>query len=205
MSVYSDAVAGGATDLKYLDVGGGLAVTYEEEAPFELETLARLLAERVGPTGLTLLLEPGRFLVANAGVLLTRVLYTKVSAGKTYVITDAGMNDLLRPSHYRAFHHIEPAAMSAHAEHGTVDVVGPVCESGDFFALDRDLPAVAPGDLLVVHSAGAYGFAMASNYNARPRPAEVVVDGRQFAVVTVRETYQDLVRQEQSTPVWREG
>jgi diaminopimelate decarboxylase len=205
MAVYQEAVASGATELRFLDVGGGLAVQYEEETPFDVESLARLLVKTVQPTGLTLLLEPGRFLVANAGILATRVLYRKSSGGKTYVVTDAGMNDLLRPSHYRAFHHIEPASLESGAERAVVDVVGPVCESGDFLALDRELPDVNPGDLLVVHSAGAYGYAMASNYNARPRPAEVVVEGRQFAIVTARETYQDLVRQEQSTLVWREG
>jgi diaminopimelate decarboxylase len=151
--------------------------------------------------GLELIVEPGRFLVGNAGVLVTRVLDRKHSGGKEYVVTDAGMNDLLRPSHYQAFHRIEAAA----AGRGRVvaDIVGPVCESGDFLALDRDVDDVHPGDLLVVHSAGAYGFVMASNYNARPRPAEVLVDGDRFAVARGREEYEDLVRHETPTPDWR--
>ena len=138
--------------------------------------------------------------MGNAGVLLTRVLYRKRSGGKTYVVTDAGMNDLLRPV---ALQRLPPDRAGDRAalgvERSTVDVVGPVCESGDFFALDRELADVVPGDLLVIHSAGAYGFSMASNYNARPRPAEVLVDGGRFAVVTTRESYEDLVRHEPST------
>jgi diaminopimelate decarboxylase len=163
------------------------------------------MAAAVAPTGLTMLVEPGRFLVGNAGVLLTRVLYRKRTGGKTYVITDAGMNDLLRPSHYGAYHRIEPAVVTGTERHSTVDVVGPVCESGDFFAHDRELANVDAGDLLVIRSAGAYGYVMASNYNARPRPPEVLVDRNRFALVTARETYDDLVRQERSTPVWRES
>jgi diaminopimelate decarboxylase len=146
-------------------------------------------------------MEPGRFLVGNAGVLLTRVLYRKRSGGKDYVITDAGMTELLRPSHYNAFHRIEPVGPAG--EIGVVDVVGPVCESGDFFAKDRQLGDVAPGDLLVVSSAGAYGSVMSSNYNARPRVAELIVDGDRVAVARERETLDDLVRHETAAPVWR--
>ena len=146
-------------------------------------------------------MEPGRFLVGNAGVLLTRVLYRKRSGGKDYVITDAGMTELLRPSHYNAFHRIEPVGPAG--EVGVVDVVGPVCESGDFFAKDRQLGDVAPGDLLIVSSTGAYGSVMSSHYNARPRVAEILVDGDQVAVVRERETLEDLVRHETATPVWR--
>jgi diaminopimelate decarboxylase len=148
-----------------------------------------------------LIVEPGRFLVAAAGLLLTRVIDSKVSGGKTYLVCDAGMTELLRPSHYDAFHRIEPDAPSTGRM--VADVVGPVCESGDFLALDRELPEVAPGDLLAVHTAGAYGYVMSSQYNARPRVAEVLVDGPRWAVVTARETYEDLVRHEAPTPEWR--
>jgi len=203
MALYHTLVADGATDLAYLDVGGGLAVTYDDEVPANPATLAAVVADAV-PAGLTVLIEPGRYLVGNAGVLLTRVLYRKQTGGKTYIITDAGMTELLRPSHYSAYHRIEPVGPTTGGQ-TVVDVVGPVCESGDFFALDRPLDAVAPGDLLVIYSAGAYGYAMASNYNARPRPAEVLVDGGRFAVVTARETYGDLVQHEQSNLAWRDA
>ena len=193
--------AEGAHDLRYLDIGGGLAVTYDTEAEADLAEFAAGIIPLVLPTGLELLMEPGRFLVGNAGVLLTRVLYRKRSGGKTFVITDAGMNDLLRPSHYKAFHRIEGARPAA--TRSVVNVVGPVCESGDFFALDREIDDVAPGDLLVVQSAGAYGFAMASNYNSRPRPPEVLVDGDRWSVIRDRETYEDLVRHEHIHPDWR--
>jgi diaminopimelate decarboxylase len=140
-------------------------------------------------------------LVGNAGVLLTRVLYRKESGGRDYVITDAGMNDLLRPSHYNAFH--EVSAVRSRGPRSVVDVVGPVCESGDFFALDREVDALTAGDLLVIRSAGAYGYVMSSNYNSRPRPAEVLVDGDRFAVVAERERQEDLTRLEPAEPQWR--
>lgn len=193
--------AAGAPDLRYLDIGGGLAVTYEEEAPTDLARFAEIVLPVVRDTGLQLIVEPGRFLVANAGVLLTRVLYRKRSGGKEYVITDAGMTDLIRPSHYHAYHRVE--AVSPRGGRVRADVVGPVCESGDFLALDRDLDDAEPGDLLVVYSVGAYGFAMASNYNARPRAAEVLVDGDRYGVVREREGYADLVRLEHVEPQWR--
>jgi diaminopimelate decarboxylase len=151
---------------------------------------------------LELIVEPGRFLVAEAGVLLTRVLYRKRSGGKEYVIADAGMTELMRPSHYQAHHRIEAARDTA--ARLVADVVGPVCESGDFLALDREIEAVEPGDLLAVHTAGAYGYVMASNYNTRPRPPEVLVDGGRFGVVTRRETYEDLTRGERVVPDWEE-
>ncbi|WP_396216998.1 diaminopimelate decarboxylase family protein, partial [Gemmatimonas sp.] len=152
-------------------------------------------------TGLTLLLEPGRYLVAEAGILLTEVLYRKHAAGKDFVVTDAGMNDLIRPALYQAYHAIDPVTLTD----GSVaaDIVGPICESGDFFAKDRRLPDVQAGALLAVRTAGAYGFSMASNYNSRPRPAEVLVDGDQFAVVGAREQLDDLVRLERMPLQWR--
>jgi diaminopimelate decarboxylase len=204
LALYRELLARGFQDIAYLDVGGGLAVSYNDETPTDVDAFARVVSGAVAGTNLTLLVEPGRYIVANAGVLLTRVLYHKESGGKTYVVTDAGMNDLLRPSHYSAFHRIEPVARCAGSRE-TVDVVGPVCETGDFFALSRELAEVGAGDVLAIHSAGAYGFSMASNYNARPRAAEVLVDGSRFAVVTTRETYDDLVRHELSTVAWRDS
>ncbi len=193
--------ADGAEGIEYLDVGGGLSVTYRDEAPADVERFARGVADATRGLGVTLVLEPGRFLVAEAGVLLARVLYRKRSGGKEYVITDAGMNDLVRPSHYDAYHAI--TAVEPRGGTLTADVVGPVCESGDFLALDRTTDDVRPGDLVAVHTAGAYGFVMASNYNSRPRPAEVLVDGARYAVVTERERYDDLVRQERAALDWR--
>jgi len=187
--------------LEYLDVGGGLAVTYDAaERAVDVSKFGEVILALVGGSGLRILLEPGRFLVGNAGVLLTRVLYRKRSGGKEFIITDAGMTDLLRPSHYNAFHRIEAVRPTGRTT--VADVVGPICESGDFLALDRQIDDAQPGDLLAVQSTGAYGFVMASNYNSRPRPAEVLVDGNKFAVVTERESYDDLVRNE-IAPAWR--
>jgi diaminopimelate decarboxylase len=193
--------ADGASEIRYLDIGGGLGVTYRDEAPAEVERFAAGVVERTRDAGVTLLLEPGRFLVAEAGILLARVLYRKRSGGKEYVITDAGMNDLVRPSHYNAYHRID--AVEPRGDTIVADVVGPVCESGDFLALNRATDQVVPGDVVAVHTAGAYGFVMASNYNSRPRPAEVLVDGDRWAVVTERERYEDLVRQERAALDWR--
>ncbi len=192
---------GGGRDLRYLDIGGGLAVTYDAEEEPDLEAFAAIILPAAKESGLELVMEPGRFLVGNAGMLLARVLYRKRSGGKDYVITDAGMTELLRPSHYNAFHRIEPVGPAGDA--GVVDVVGPVCESGDFFARDRSLGDVAPGDLIVVGSAGAYGAVMSSHYNARPRVPELLVDGARVAVARERETLEDLVRHESATPEWR--
>lgn len=196
-----------------LDLGGGFGADYETDQTPVLATYAEaivpLLAERVAG-GLKIILEPGRTLVANAGVLLTRVLYVKVSGEKTFAICDAGMNDLLRPSHYQAFHFIwptRPLARFAPPKRAKampidglvpVDVVGPICESGDFLALDRPLPPLARGDLLAVFTAGAYGMSMASRYNAHPLPAEALVDGRQLSVIRRRENYEDLVAHERA-------
>ena len=191
----------GVDSLEYLDIGGGLGVRYDTEEPPDLARFARSVLPLVEASGLQLIMEPGRFVVGNAGVLLTRVLYRKHSGGKEYVITDAGMTELLRPSHYGAFHRIE--AVDTKEGRTRADVVGPVCESGDFLALDRDVQDVAPGDLLAVFDVGAYGFVMASNYNSRRRGAEVLVDGDRYAIVTARETYETLVQQEADEPEWR--
>ncbi len=192
-------------DIRYLDAGGGLPVPYDAEEEPDLAAYGAIVTAAANTLGVELLVEPGRFFVAASGVLLTRVLYCKESGAKAYVICDAGMTELLRPSHYDAFHRIEAVSPRAGAGAVTVDVVGPVCESGDFLALDRELPGVEPGDLLAVHTAGAYGYVMSSQYNARPRVAEVLVDGTRWAVVTARETYEDLVRHEIPVPQWREA
>jgi len=182
-------------EIRTLDVGGGLGVTYDEERPPSFEAYAEGVLEAVGGLGCDLVLEPGRSIAANAGVLLTRVLYEKTNGDKRFVIVDAAMNDLIRPALYQAYQRIEPVG-PARGEPRAADVVGPVCESGDFLARDRPFPPVETGDLLVVHSAGAYGFSMSSNYNGRLRAAEVLVKGERAAVVRARETYEDLVRGE---------
>lgn len=189
--------------LEYLDIGGGLAVTYDAERAVDVEHFGKVIGALVGGSGLKIILEPGRFLVGNAGVLLTRVLYRKRSGGKEFIISDAGMTDLLRPSHYNAFHRIE--AVQPNGRTTVADVVGPICESGDFLALDRQIDDAQPGDLLAVQSAGAYGYVMSSNYNSRPRSPEVLVDGDSFAVVTQRESYADLVQNEIQRPEWRKA
>lgn len=182
-------------DIEIVDVGGGLGVTYTDEAPPSVEEYAAAVLGAVGDLDCEIVLEPGRWIAANAGVLLTRVLYEKANDGKRFVVVDAAMNDLIRPALYDSVMAIEPVR-DATGELRTVDVVGPVCESGDFLAKDRTLVPIARGDLLAVRSAGAYGFAMSSNYNARPRAAEVLVDGSRFAVVRARETHEDMVRGE---------
>ncbi len=177
---------------RYLDLGGGLGIVYGNEAPPPPEEYASALIQELGDLEVTLILEPGRVLVGNAGILVTKVLYFKETPAKKFLIVDAGMNDLLRPAFYQAYHEIVPVNQKERPE-AVVDVVGPICETGDFLAQDRRLPLVKPGELLAVMSAGAYGFVMASNYNSRPRPPEVLVHGDQFFVVRRRENYARLV------------
>ena len=179
--------------IRYLDVGGGLGIRYRDEEPATPDELAEAVLPAVRALGVTLILEPGRSMVGNAGLLLTRVLYNKETGDKRFVVVDAAMNDLIRPSLYDAYHEILPVRDAAGRPELTVDVVGPICESGDFLARDRVLPAVDEGDLLAVMSGGAYGFAMASNYNARARGAEVLVDGSRYSIVRRRESYEDLI------------
>jgi len=200
-SIFAELTRRGITSLKYLDIGGGLGVRYDTEQPPNLQRFAEMVLPTVAETGLQLIMEPGRFIVGNAAALVTQVLYRKHSGGKDYVVADAGMTELLRPSHYGAYHRIQ--ALHERKERSTVDVVGPVCESGDFLALDRDLDDVQPGEYLMVCDVGAYGYAMASNYNSRLRPAEVLVDGDRYAVITAREEYEDLTRREITEPEWR--
>ena len=183
-----------------LDLGGGLGIPYRpDDREFDLNLFAETLIPRLKKLGLRVVLEPGRFLTGNAGILVARVQYVKENSEKKFIIVDAGMNDLLRPPLYQAWHTIR----SVRTVSGTVfgDLVGPVCESSDFLATNRELPAVVQGDLIAVMSAGAYGFSMASTYNSRGRPAEILVDGARSAIVRARETFEDLVRGEQ-TPDW---
>lgn len=193
----ADELRHAGVDLEYLDLGGGFGISYDGGSALDLHDLADRVAERVRETGLRLVLEPGRSIVGEAGVLLTRVQYLKTSHEKTFVIVDSGMTDLIRPSHYGGFHEIEPAGPIGERVPRDVDVVGPICETGDFLALDRSLPIPSQGDLLVVRTVGAYGFVMASNYNGRPRPAEVVVDGGEARLARRRETLEDLTRGEE--------
>jgi diaminopimelate decarboxylase len=199
-SIVAELARRGIDTLEYLDIGGGLGVRYDTEEPPDLRRFASLVLPTVAETGLQLIMEPGRFIVGNAGALISQVLYRKRSGGKDYVVADAGMTELLRPSHYGAFHNV--AAVRQRGGRSKVDVVGPVCESGDFLALDRELEEVKPGDLLLVSDVGAYGYAMASNYNSRLRPTEVMVDGDRYAVITAREEYADLARLEIAQPEW---
>jgi diaminopimelate decarboxylase len=182
--------------LDFLDAGGGLGIRYTSESPLVPAEYARALTEIVKPLGCRLFIEPGRAIVGPSGVLLSRVLYVKENAGKTFVIVDAAMNDLIRPVLYNAEHAITPATVAVSGKAKVVDVVGPVCESGDFLARNRALAPVRPGDLIVVWTAGAYSFAQSSNYNARRRPAEVLVEGRKFRVARKRQSYADLVHGE---------
>ena len=181
-------------DIKYFNIGGGLGIRYKDEeipSPKELVDAIRPILEA---TGTKILCEMGRYIAGNAGALLTRVIYRKQSGGKNFLVADAGMNDLLRPSLYDAYHEVRPVRDGAAAT--PADLVGPVCESGDYLARDRDLPDAAEGDLLALMGAGAYGFSMASNYNSRPRPAEVLVRGDRWATVREREYLADLIRRE---------
>jgi diaminopimelate decarboxylase len=181
--------------LEYVDLGGGFGIPDESEG-MDIGALSEALLPLLKSSGLRLILEPGRFLVGEAGILLTRVQALKRSGGKVFVITDAGMTELLRPSHYGGFHAIEAVVEREDREETVVDVVGPICETGDFLARDRSMPLPQTGEILAVRNAGAYGFAMASNYNARPRPPEVMVDGDEVHLIRERESFEDLVRGE---------
>jgi diaminopimelate decarboxylase len=184
-------------NIRYLNIGGGLGITYSDETPPMPHELADAISPLVRDLNVTLIMEPGRVIVGNAGILVTKVLYMKEGEAKKFVIVDAAMNDLIRPSLYGAYHEIRPLseAVLQRSKHH-VDVVGPVCESGDFLAKDRSLPDVRPGEVLAVMSAGAYGFVMSSNYNSRPRVPEALVKDGEIHVIRARENYEDLVRGE---------
>jgi diaminopimelate decarboxylase len=178
--------------IRYLDLGGGLGITYDQEEPPHPEEFGKALTDALKGLPLTLILEPGRVIAGNMGILVTEVQYLKSTPSKNFVIVDAAMNDLVRPALYQSYHgigEVEPRGRACKV----YDVVGPICETSDFLARDRELPETEQGELLAVYSAGAYGFTMASNYNSRPRPAEVMVDGEKVSVIRKRETYQDLV------------
>ncbi|HMK36763.1 MAG TPA: diaminopimelate decarboxylase [Desulfomonilaceae bacterium] len=187
-------------DIRYLDIGGGLGIPYDDEKPPLPEAYGSAVVDQVTNLAVKLILEPGRVLVGNAGILVTKVLYQKRGTEKNFVIVDAAMNDLIRPSLYKAHHSvwkIQRTPEDQGAEGRVIaDLVGPICESGDFLAESRDMEAVRSGDLLALMSAGAYGFSMSSNYNSRPRAAEVLVDGEQFFIIRDREQYEDLIRGE---------
>jgi diaminopimelate decarboxylase len=201
-----DALRVDGMAIGYLDLGGGLGITYDAEAPPHPAQYARAVLDEVRGWGVTLVLEPGRVIVGNAGVLLSRVLYRKATDRKNFLVVDGGMNDLIRPSLYGAFHAIRPVRRSERPD-VIADVVGPVCESGDFFAKDRAIPLLERGELIAVMSAGAYGFTMSSNYNSRPRAPEVMVSGDCFEVIRAREDYDDLVARERipTFPCWKKG
>jgi diaminopimelate decarboxylase len=208
--------------IKFFSIGGGMGIIYRralesgsgkwwhdhggESSAFRIRDYANAVVPPLRELGVRTLVEPGRFLVGNAGVLLTRVHYIKKSDAKKFAIVDAGMNDLIRPALYHSYHEIVPvmklgcrASVSEANKTEKIDIVGPVCESGDFFALDREMPEVREGDLLAIMSAGAYGFVMASNYNSRPLPAEALVRGDRFTLIRKRQTWKDLVRGETGT------
>lgn len=182
----------------YLNIGGGLGIMYSIENPQTAKSFASKVIPMIKSSGLKLILEPGRFISGNSGVLVTRVIYTKRTPRKKFIIVDSGMSDLIRPSLYEAYHKIVPVKPAADSSETAekVDIVGPICESGDFLGKDRLLPLLVKGDLLAVMGAGAYGFTMSSNYNSRPRGSEVMVIGKKFYVVRKSETYRDLVRGE---------
>jgi diaminopimelate decarboxylase len=182
-------------DLEYVDLGGGLGVRYHDESPPSIEEYAQGLKKFFAEKDQTLILEPGRILMAHAGVLLTEVLYLKQNGRCHFVVVDAGMNDLLRPGLYNAYHEIWPVQRNTE-ETFTVDVVGPICETTDFLARNRNMPIVDRGDLLAVMGAGAYGFSLSSNYNSRPRPAEVLLESSTYRIIRQRESYEDLIRGE---------
>jgi diaminopimelate decarboxylase len=187
--------------LRFFDVGGGLGIRYRNEKPPTAAQFARAVMPHLRRLGLKILFEPGRFIMGNGGVLVSRILYVKQTPVKRFLIVDAAMNDLIRPALYESYHEIVPVAAQSGRRNVTVDVVGPVCESGDFLAQGRRMAAVKEDELVAVMSAGAYGMAMASNYNARPRPAEVLVRGRRYELVRRRESVKDLVSGE-TVPQW---
>jgi len=186
---------GQGIDVEMLDIGGGLGITYKDELPPDPVEYARVVRDNLGNTGITLVLEPGRVIVGNSGIFVTKMLYVKETPGKVFYIVDGAMNDLVRPSLYNAYHTILPVE-EPKGKTVVVDLVGPICESGDFFAKDRELAEMKEGALLAIKGAGAYGFAMSSNYNSRRRTAEVLVKGGEFFVVRKRESFKDLTRGE---------
>ena len=200
VKVFVEALRKEGARIRYLDLGGGLGIRYKDEEPPHPEEYAGALIQGLRGLDVTLILEPGRVVVGNAGILVTEVLYLKEGEEKTFVIVDGGMNDLIRPALYGSYQAIRPV-VEGKGEMIVADVVGPICESGDFFAKDREIPRPQEGDLLAVMSAGAYGFTMSSNYNSRPRAPEILVDGDNFHVVRKRESFEDLISGETIPPI----
>jgi diaminopimelate decarboxylase len=191
-----DELRGAGIAIRDLDIGGGLGIVYKDEVPPAPQEYGQAIRDKVAGRDLTMIFEPGRVLVGNCGCFVTRVLYTKENEGKRFTIVDGAMNDLLRPALYDAYQEILPVRLDPRRPRYTTDVVGPICESGDFFARNRELPELRPGDLLAVMSAGAYGFSMASTYNTRPRVPEVLVKDDRFHIVRARETVEQLMEGE---------
>ncbi|HEX5481623.1 MAG TPA: diaminopimelate decarboxylase [Terriglobia bacterium] len=191
----ADALRADGVALEYLDLGGGFGIRYADEIPLEIGRLAEGLKERIQTTPYRIVVEPGRSIVGSAGLLLTRVLYIKRNPAKNFIVVDSGMNDLVRPALYGSFHEIVPLRQPTDASF-CADVVGPLCETGDFLAQGRQMPEVQPGDLLAILTAGAYGYALASNYNTRPRPAEIMVHGDHAKLIRPREAVEELFARE---------
>jgi len=194
LSLY-DKLAKYDVDIEYIDIGGGLGITYKDEEPPLPKDLANALIPLIKSKKGKIIVEPGRSIVGNAGILVTKVLYTKETGPKNFIIVDAGMNDLIRPSLYGSYHEILPVTPDKRQKI-VADIVGPICESGDFLAKDREIEKITPGEYLAVMSAGAYGFSMSSNYNSRPRAAEVLVKGENYGLIRKRETFKDLIKNE---------
>jgi diaminopimelate decarboxylase len=193
---FIDEIEAAGMKIRFLNLGGGLGIIYSDEDPQTADEFASKILPLLRKRKFQVIFEPGRFIVGNAGVLAAKILYVKETNVKKFFITDAGMNDLIRPAFYNAYHAIWPVQKRPDARRWVYDVVGPICESGDFFAKDRELPEMRPGECLTIMTAGAYGFTMSSNYNSRGRACEVMVKGSSFRIVRKRETYQDLVRGE---------
>lgn len=196
ITTLAKALRSQGVSLRYLDLGGGFGIRYADEAPLAFENLVKTLGARLSGTPYKLILEPGRSIAGNAGLLLTRVLHVKRSRTKNFIVVDSGMNDLVRPALYGSFHQIAPVSEPPGNHLFRADVVGPICETGDFFAQNREMPEVQAGDLLAVLAAGAYGYALASNYNSRPRAAEVLIEGAQVRIIRQRETLDELMARE---------
>ncbi len=199
VKVFVEALRKEGARIRYLDLGGGLGIRYKDEEPPHPEEYAGALIQGLKGFDATLILEPGRVIVGNAGILVTEVLYLKETDEKKFVVVDGGMNDLIRPALYGSYQAIRPV-VEGKGEMIVADVVGPICESGDFFAKDREIPRPQAGDFLAVMSAGAYGFTMSSNYNSHPKAPEILVDGENFYVVRKRESFEDLIQGEVIPP-----
>ena len=191
-----DILRGEGMEIRYLDLGGGLGIQYDQETPPHPTDYAKVIKERAEMLDCTLIFEPGRVIAGNAGVLVTRVLYTKEKDEKNFIIVDAGMNDLLRPSLYNSYHNVKPVIQKRRGQ-GVADIVGPICESGDFLVKERLVERYERGELIAVMSSGAYGFSMSSNYNSRPRVPEVLVRDDKYYIIRKRETYEDIIRGEE--------